>query len=449
MWGELGIAVSILIGFVIALIDSFVLPVYLTFMSLHALFLYISMKTKNILVVIYSIFQFVSYGIGSTFLYLYRSQAERTGFAAIGSFDFSYAQLFSAYSYMFVFFTAFLLFSFLFKKQYHSNSLVTFIRQQYNTIRLRPTLSLFPIIICVLFFCWISIQMYNLHIGMIGLQQTELPFHMTGILFYSRRYLFPIILIWLFVKTKSKTLATVVLIIYSVFMGITATSKSACILVLAPLAFINYLIGKRGMAYVCAFFAAVGYMVISEMRQIVFDFDADIAVWDLLNTSFVIHDDNVVLSFLYRFTNRFFGLRSSILPDQYHGLDFNDLVDFYLGKGLSIIMPDYCLDLFGFSLPGDKAYGVSLGFNGTMALLSCHNYLYSIFQAFIVALIFAIQNDCFQRIVKSRSKNIIKYLAILVLLAGFYSFFGGHSFIIVYVTTFVLLLIRANVRVKE
>ena len=432
-------------GMIIAVSDAFVLPVYLTLFPLHAFILYLSLKTKNLPCIIYCVLLFISHGIGSIPFYLDRANAKTTGFSAIGNFDFSYRSLISAYSYLLVFILALLLFTAVFKKGYHSNFLFAFIRQQYNKVKLHSTLSLLPILICVILFSWISLKMYYWHIGMIGLKQTELPYHLTGILFYSRRYLFPAVLVWLFVKTKSKQPATTLLIIYSLFVGITGTSKSACMLVLLPIAFICYLTGKKTLAYLCAIFIAFSYVVIQDIRQIVFELEASIPIWDLLKMPFLTEEDNYFFSFFKSFTNRFYGLKANVLPVQNYDLSFQGLVDYYTGTPITQVLPDFTFRLFGFNLPDDKAYGVGIGYTGTMTLLSCHNYYYTILQALIIAIVFSLQNDCIQRIIRTNGLSIYKYVAILILLFSYINFHDGVSMVLIYLCTIALFLIRLKI----
>ncbi len=438
----------VIVGFVIAFTDPYVLPVYFTLLPLHALFLYFSLKTKNLPCILYCLFLFISHGLGSIPFYLNRKYAVRTGFGAIGDFDFSYDSLFSAYSYSFVFIVVLLLFAASFKKEYHSNFLLTFIRQQYNTITLHSTLSILPIVICSVLFSWFSLQMYYMNIGMIGLKQTELPFHLTGILFYTRRLLFPVVLIWLYVKTRAKVPATIVLILYALFIGITSTSKSACLLVLIPITLVCYLTGKKSLVLICSFFIVFSYIAIEDVRQIIYEFDANISIRESLQMTSLALDDDALFSFFGEFTNRFYGLQSNVLPIQIYELKLEGLVNYYTGTPISQVLPDFTYKIFGMNLPEDKAYGFGFGYTGSMTLLSCHNYFYSILQAVIISVLFIIQNDNIQRIVKKKGKLLYKYIALLILMVSYMSFHDGVSMSGVYLYTIALVLIRYKMSIR-
>lgn len=431
-------------GIIIGIIDSYVLPIYLTLLPFHGFILMKSIKTRNLPFIIFCIFTFISFGIGSACFFLDRANANSVGFSAIGSFDFSYERLYSAYSYMAVFMITLLIFAFMFKKRKHTNFLPSFIKEQYSVIsRLSGSWSLVPITVLVLLFTMVSIWMYNNHIGMIGLHQTALPYHLTGVLFYSRRYVFPLVLIWLFIKTKSKDAATLILVLYSLLNGILATSKSAALIILIPIIYLNYMRNKKIMFYMCSVSAIIIYSIIGDIRQIIYLSDADVSISELAselsNLSF--NRNGFLLSLLNNITGRFYGLQSSVLGDQYYSLQFNDLVRYYSGTKMLDIMPEYVEILFGMELPEDKAYGVGLGISGTMQLLSCHKYMYSVIQGAIISVLFCVQNNCIQSIF-SNNKVVYKYIALLVLLYFFVEFYNGSTFATTYLGTLLLIIIR-------
>lgn len=429
----------VIIGFVIASTDPFVMPVYLTILPFHGFLLYQSVRTKNILFILFCFLTFMSYGIGSIVFYLDREHANSVGFDAIGSFDFSYSRLFEAYSYLAVFMLVLWGVVLIGKKRYHSNFLPTFIKEQYYKISRTTarTWSIFPILIAVVLFSAISVWMYSLHIGMIGLHQTELPYHLTGILFYSRRFIFPLVLVWFFLKTRDKFTASILLIFYSLIVGVLATSKSAALLVLIPITYLNYVMGKKGMFYVCAIASVVVYVLVGGVRTVIYQADAEIDALDLLSLSYDFYsgDGSFFLFIVKNITGRLYGLQSTVLGEQYTNLSFSGLFDYYTHAHILEVVPDYVKTLFGIDLPEDKAYGVALGYTGTMQILSCHNPLYTILQSIIIGIIFCIQNDCVQKVVRLNGQTIYKYAMILLVLYSFLQFYDGSRILPVYLET--------------
>lgn len=442
----------VIVGFVIASTDPFVLPIYVTILPFHGFLLYQSVRSKNLLFILFCFLTFLSYGIGSVVFYLDRNHANAVGFDAIGSFDFSYSRLFEAYSYLAVFMLVLWCVVSIGKKNYHYNFLPAFIKEQYYKISksTSKTWSIFPILIAVLIFTAISIWMYSHHIGMIGLHQTELPYHLTGFLFYSRRFLFPIILIWFFLKTKDKCSASILLIVYSLIVGVLATSKSAALLVLVPVTYLNYVMGKKGMFYVSAIASVVVYVLVGGVRTVIYQADAEIDVLDLLSLSYTFNpgDGSFFLFIVKNITGRLYGLQSTVLAEQYTQLSFSGLLDYYTHAHILEVVPDYVNTLFGLDLPEDKAYGVALGYTGSMQLLSCHNHIYTIIQSVIIGIIFCVQNDCVQKVVRLNGQTIYKYAIILLILYSFLQFYDGSRIVPVYVAT-ILAMVLCRVATKK
>ena len=159
-------------------------------------------------------------------------------------------------------------------------------------------------------------------------------------------------------------------------------------------------------------------------------------------------ENDALFSFFDNFTNRLYGLQSNVLPVQNYDLKLNGIVNFYTGTPISQVLPDFTFNIFGINLPEDKAYGVGFGYTGSMTLLSCHNYLYSILQAVIIAILFVIQNDNIQRIMKEKGGLLYKYIALLILMVSYMSFHDGVSMTGVYISTIVLVIIHYRMSVR-
>ena len=435
------IVTYICIGILLAFEDSYVLPVYLVILPFHGFLLYKSIKIKNIVLIFYCFLLFLSHGIGSVVFFLDRDNANSAGYDAVGDFDFSYERLFGAYSYLVVFLIVLFILVSSSKKKSHCNFLPVFLREQYGLLaKVSVSWSIVPLLICTSFFTMVSIWMYRYHIGMTGLQQTELPFHLTGFLFYARRFLFPIVLVYIFFRTKSKGVASIILVLYSLLVGVMATSKSAALIILVPLIYINYMIGRKKMGWICILAAVGVYTIIGEVRLIIYETDAGIDLSDLLTTAYTFfpEDRSFIIYILKNVTNRLYGLQSTVLGDQCTQLYFEDLISFYTHSSMIDVFPDYVHSLFGINLPDDKAFGVNLGYTGTMQLLSCHSYLFSIIQAGIISLIFVMQNNFIQTVFNLSGKNKYKYASLIVLLFSFMRFHDGNEILSVYFLTFVL-----------
>jgi len=436
----------VIIGLVLYFTDPFVLPVYLTLLPLQSLFLYLAVKSNNFVFILFGALLFFSYGIGSTPFYLERENMNSVGFGAIGNFDFSYSRLFSAYSYILVFLIAITVFLFIFRKKYHDNFFMKFLRDEFRKSQFQSSSEwhLLPLIVLVVVFLVVSIWMYNNHIGMVGLHQTELPFHLTGFLFYSRRYVFPIVLLWVFYKTKAKGAATLLLVFYSLIVGIVATSKSVALILLLPLAVFNYVTGRKTISIITLVSAIIIYAVIGTIRSFIFEYDAEVDLATVFSNSYVFFGDNFIIYIINNISSRLYGLQSLVLTDQFDIMSFSDLLNYYTGTPLTGLIDDIPRTLFGINLPGDRAYGVGVGYTGTMILLSNHNYLYTVLQAFIISMVFAIQNNSIQRIFCNNGGLKYKILSLLVVIYSFLDLFDGNRLTIVYLSTIILFIMSRS-----
>lgn len=437
----------LLIGLLLGFYDPVVVPVYLTVLPFHAFLLYLSIKTKNIVFLLFCIFLFLSHGIGSIGFYLDRDNAQSVGFSAIGNFDFSYERFFSAWSYLVVFLLFLLLFISIFSKRYYRNSYIfDFIKQQiiYYESRSRFKWTVFPLLFFSLLFTAISIWMYNYHIGMIGLNQTALPYHLTGVLFYSRRFVFPLILLSFFFRTKEKFISTIILIIYALLIGILATSKSASLIILIPLVVYHYISGKKKLAFIGFIASVFVYVVVGSVRTVIYEYDAEIDLISLMNNTdlTVQNNKNLILFIVNNVTGRLFGFQCTVLTDQYMLTSFLDLVRFYTYSTIDQIVPNNYQTLFGMNLSDDRAFGVCVGYVGSMQLLSCHNYYYTIIQAFIVSVIFTLLNNSIRGVFLQSSKPFYKWIALFVFLYSFMQFHNGVDMKVVYFSIILLFLIR-------
>lgn len=434
------ILVYVIVGFVLLFVDPYVLPVYLTLLPLQSLFLFLATKSNNFIFILFCSLLFVAFGIGSTTFFLDRENMNSVGFGAIGNFDFSYSRLFDAYSYLFVFLSALTIFIFLFKRRSHRNFIIKFLREEFDKVRLLPSAewSLIPLITLVVFFLFVSVWMYNNHIGMIGLRQRELPFHLTGILFYSRRFIFPLILLWTFYKTRAKGAATIILVFYALVVGVVATSKSVALILLLPLILFNYVTGKKTASIITLVAAIIIYAVVGTIRSFIFENDAEVDLMTVFSNSYVFFGGNAIVYIINNFTSRLYGLQSLVLTDQFSLLSFSDLINYYTGTPLTEIIDDIPRTLFGINLPGDRAYGVGVGYTGTMILLSNHNYLYVVIQAFIISLVFAVQNNSIQKFFNSRGLLKFKIISLLIVFYSFLDLFDGNRMTIVYLSTILL-----------
>ena len=438
------LVVFCIFGLIIAVADLYTLPVYLTVLPIQYLFFRYAVSLKNFPLLIMEAIWLLSIGIGSTTFFLNRAEAKPVGFRAIGNFDFSYEVFFSVYFFFVLFQIAVLAISKYMMKSTDRHAVLDFSKEEImNFSRMNNNSSIFPLFIFVVCFSIISIWMYGYHIGMIGLQQTRLPFHLTGILFYCRKFFFTAFLLYLFLKTENKVVGAILLFLYAFIISVTGTSKSLCIMVLIPTAFLCYVNGfKKTMIFVIFGFILI-YGFVSETRVIVYNLDASVDVIDLFSSGFdVFFDDfnigDFLITFVDGFCERLYGMQTAVLTNQYTKIALPDLFDFYTLSATAVdLVPDFTKTLFGIELPDDMAFGVGVGFTGTFTLLTNHSLFAAIVQAVIIGIIFGLQNRFYQNIMYS-NKRILKYIVLGLILFGLMGFNDGHTMLSLYESTLLI-----------
>ena len=239
-WKSLLLGLYVLLGVFIAFVDTKSLVMYITVLPLQFLFLVYGYKSKNILLFLFLLMMFLTQGVNPVFFFLERETAEATGFRAIGNFDFTLSRYFIAYSYVFAFCFTLITIDFLLNNgRKRRDYIIPYVKNfttKFASANSEKSVYLLYLILFTVLMSMLSVWMYDNQIGLIGLKQKSLPFRLSGILFYFRRYFASAIVVYLYVKCKNKNAAFGVVVIYSLVIGITGSSRSAAAITLLPIA---------------------------------------------------------------------------------------------------------------------------------------------------------------------------------------------------------------------
>jgi hypothetical protein len=285
-------------------------------------------------------------------------------------------------------------------------------------------------------------------IGLVGLIPIQLPYRLTGILFYVRRYIFSAILAYLYLKTNDNKLSAIILIIYALIVGVTGSSKGAALIVLAPIAYVSFLYKNKRLGWAIIIAMLVIYEFVSFSRNYIFEEEASLE-WDVVfsntfeyvTSSYSLTD--ILTMGIEGLCSRIYGMRSAVLSYQYTKLTFDDMVSFYtLQSSLNELTPNIVQDLFGIVLPEDKAYGVGFGYVGTFIIFSNHNFFLAVLQALIIGFIVKIQGTYLNQILNSEIRWA-KYVGIGIVLLSFLIFQDGMLMSYIYVATLLLYLLKS------
>ena len=99
------------------------------------------------------------------------------------------------------------------------------------------------ILIIILMAIPLNLWMFKMGVGITGIEPPRLPYRLSGILYYTVRWILPGILALLYFQTRQKSvLLVLILVSYGLFLGVSTASRSAVVsLIIVPivLAFLN------------------------------------------------------------------------------------------------------------------------------------------------------------------------------------------------------------------
>lgn len=392
--------------------------IYFTVLPFHLWMVSFFYSRKHFLLTLFSIIILVAIGLNSIFFFLADSMDDFVGMNTLGSFN-KEEVFIHAYKQIFIFCLAIVLLS-LFSKQKKSSNILqetlSIIRSYFgegSKFTKTNKAATVLLIILVPLMSYVSLWMYNHNVGILGLKQTVLPHHMTGVLFYTRRFLFPIVLIYLFVKSPNKWLSFILLSIYAIIASASGASKSLGLLITIPLILLSYGYKKYYMLSTSIFLTIFVFVFVTACRSFIYLSDTPLYTieevftfsWDIVKES----DWNTLTDFFVTFSGRLFGINLSIVGDQYNQATLSDLIYYYFGVNIGSIVPNLDFLILGREMPEDRAFGTALGYIASMILLASDNFLLLIIQCIFIYTILNTMEILIQRIFNTSTNVFIKF----------------------------------------
>ena len=365
---------------------------------------------------VFTLFSFIlliAIGLNSVIFFLNEEVDTYDGMDFLVKSD-KFSLFFHAYSQILLFCLTIVLLSLKFKNRNSINILkgsFSIVYDQFGRVSSSYIVTWF-IIILVPLMSYVSIWMYNHNLGILGLQQTVLPYHMTGLLFYSRRFIFPLLLLFLFMKSPHKWFSFCLISIYAIISSVSGSSKSLGLLITIPFIIMSFGYRRNLMGIISIILSIFIFVFVTASRNLVYLDDTPLFTigevftlsWELFKES----DFNTLLAFVVSFTDRLYGVHLSVLGDHFNFTTLNEFISYYLGNSIGEVIPNFDLVIKGVVLPDDKAYGMGFGYLATMVLLASDNYFMVIFQAIILFVFFNYTERLVQRLFIASSSAYIK-----------------------------------------
>lgn len=431
-----------LLGVIIGIADGKAAVIYFTVIPVQFYFLLYHYKKKHFVLTCFFAILLLSVGFSSMFLFLNSEEADMWGFTAVGLFDFSLTSFFSAYIKVFVFILVVHVLS-LYKNKNKVDVFKHLKEYFLKTIKLATKESYTILLIfTAIIFCFLSVWMFNNSIGMTGIRPKQLPYHLTGILFHLRGKVFPLVFFFLYIKSSNKNLSFIFIVISSIIGGFSACSKGLPILILAPIIYESILTKHKVRAGFGIVLSILLFGIISFSRELLFAFDkvqVDLETTMAYSIEALSNvKSNWIIDLLDTFTGRLYGANTLVLADQYHITTFADLINYYLGVPAEVLVPNYSETIFGITLPDNMAYGVGLGYMGTMILLSSGSYLYVIIQAVFIGFLFRVIEFTLHKNLRNTDSTFIGLMSVLLAAYIVLSLIEASGMKIVYLLLLVL-----------
>lgn len=432
-------------------VDAFIL--FMILPPLLGIILYISIKTKYVVLTMFFSLSFVSHAINPAFFFLNRANYAYDGWGAVKDFSFDLSEFIPIYRDMYLLLICIFIFTIVLNKLFNDAPSKTALmnkstksahcpdiseRQVDITKRSKNKRGIYSLLICLFIFFVVvplNLFMYTNGIGISTIDPKRLPMKLVGITFYLRNYIVPIIITYLYYRARRTNILTALILLYGMLVGILSLSKGNVILTILPVVLFSIIDNKKMRLYFSILYAIFLYSMVSWARQFVFI--SSVGSIEMMENIFsnLIESDfigvQMLVTFLNAFSDRLYGAQSVVLAYQ-SNIDDNiaEIFNFFLARTGNL--PDIILnDLFGLHFTGGEAFGVGIGYLPTLILLANKNLVLLILLALVTAIYLTISEIIITKYISGDHViNMVGYpLGFLMIFYLYDSFMGKFYFI--------------------
>lgn len=380
---------------------------------------YCAFRSENIPLRIFMALSFIAHAIGAPFFFQAREYYSYSGFGAVKNFDFDTTHLFEMYVVVFVSLTLILVFTSILEgvlvlpRRKGSQAAET--SKVYGGQGMQAPAAASSgmhdvalIVLVVALFVPVNWFMYVNRIGITGIVSEPMPFRLTGILYYSRMYVFPLILFWLFAKSSRNGLLVLICFLYALFSGLSSASRFVFFAPLLPIMGSLILENRRWQLGALMAAALAGFLLVSASRNSTY-LDAAVGYTDMLGTaveSLLSGDSNLSFATLIGpLANRLFGAQDIVLAYQYEAAEpWLALARYFWSGGVAdSVVPDLTYEFFGLVFDEGSGFGVGIGLIAYLVILGHSSLERLVVGAFVVSLLLVLAN----RIIREASHEIL------------------------------------------
>jgi len=128
----------------------------------------------------------------------------------------------------------------------------------------------FFIVLVIISIVPLNLWMYSQGISIVGVQAPKLPYKLSGLLHYLAVFVIPLLLGFLYWRSKRNLFLVMILLCYALLLGLTTISRFALLIVMLPILAFAWLDQRRWLLIFSGTIAVVGFAVVSLARNFVY-----------------------------------------------------------------------------------------------------------------------------------------------------------------------------------
>lgn len=372
--------------------DAFLLSLVLT--PVLASFAWLAIKSRHVVLSIFMTLALVSHAVAPPFFFLQRQFYTYGGsFGAVKDFNFGVAELLRIYLYVLTFLAFTLVLSIALRLRTRGripaaeadrSAVPVVFRRTAGSRRYELLLAGFVLLVAIP--C--NLFMYSHRIGITGIVPPVLPYRMTGLLYYSRMLVMPLILMALYRQTRRSRTVVALIIGYGFMAGFASSSRFIVSTAIGPVALFALFERRFVQLAGVAVAGSLVFLLVTGSRDYVYS--GNLSYVELVETTIRNYDVSQIAPFemVGGIANRLWGPQDVVLAYQYHvGDRLAAIVNYFAGR---VVVNDLTYEFYGMTFSeetGSAGFGVGIGYVPWMIVLADRSVPVLIVLAFITACI--------------------------------------------------------------
>lgn len=387
----------------LAFTDTGAFLISLVFVPVFGAITWSAIRSRNIVLQAFAVFMFTAHAIGAPFLWLNRGNYGGSGFGSVGSFQFDLGDFFMIYVWVVALYWVLVWWTrkcdaYVWPRRGAASRFLQQIQSTEPARRSHRSAGIFDALLVgfVLFFMVpLNVYMSTNNIGTLGLLNDPLPYRLTGIMYYTRLYFAPLLILILFAKSSRSWALVAVILGYAVFSGLSSASRTVLLVSMFSVGYFAILDRQKTRLAIISVIGLLGFLLTSGSRDYTYSSDVFV-LGDAFEValSFLVSGQISVFDTIGGIANRFYGAQDMILAYQFMCEDtWSAMVNYFMSGGRAdAIVPDLGRDLYDMNLEG-TGFGVGIGTMAYLLILSHSNALVMPFSVLVLGFLISAGNQ--------------------------------------------------------